>query len=210
MSISIKSHNSIHDSANRSIFIKSSNSTPFKQITMKKIQDRALFFLILTSICLTSCTDKTDSNPSDECGARDIWISTSIPYTTADFTSGDRILYFEDAGTPSGICSGKIVSAVFDVTTVDDAVIPGLTAIQGKIYWGINEEKYIGLHWNSSTKKYNATLTGNLEPFFGKAPGWIGATMIFIMPSQGTADIDLNYLSSKVATKRVEIQYNHY
>ena len=179
---------------------------------MKKLQLLALFFLGMTTICLTSCSDKEDTNPDDKCGAGDIWQSTSLLNTTNELVLTDRYLYFEDAGTPSDICADNAVVAFFRVTPVGGTEISGLTSIQGKLYWGLTEEKYVTLVWKSDANGigYYGSVDGDLKSFFDKAPGWVGATIIFKMPSQGTATDDLFYISSAVASQNIDINYNHY
>ncbi len=177
---------------------------------MKKLH-RIPALLLLIIISLSSCSDKEDTDQEDDCGAAEHWLSAaSIPFTTEQLIISDRYLYYEDTGTPDDICAANTVTATFYVAPKDPGPLADVTSIQGKLYWGLNNEQYVTLTYNSTDGEYRGTVTANLEPFFAEAPGWIGATLIFKMPTHGTLTDDQIYMNTHVDRKALWIDYYHY
>lgn len=123
-----------------------------------------------------------------------------------------RDLYFKAIDVPADICPDAEIQAFFSVPSVSGEFIHNINRIEGKIFWGDQEES-VTLSFSDTEHAYVGTIERiNLKPYFDEHPTANGSAIIeahlfWYNLSVGSEQNDLKYVTDNVTDMKVSIQY---
>jgi hypothetical protein len=165
---------------------------------------------------LASCglfpDDKKEDSP---CGDADFYHLT-IPKSQFNLTN-----YFDTDGTTANIrfepddlvnivmCTERHISVDYEVYPMD-APLTSTVRCKGTVYWGGLYEETKNLNYNTSSDKWDGSITGiGLKQAYPNGNAWVSSQIWISIPDQGTPELNIAYLKKAVLEVRFTCGYYH-